>query len=216
MTFTFPDTFLISSEFVPSYTIVTISSGPLLTFGVAVAGISVFFGAGVTLCSLLCSHAGVTLCLLLFFTLFFTFAVTLTLQLYFFAPITACTVALPFLMPFTVQLVLFFFTIFTYFLPLLTFHFTVRLVRLLFFSLRTFLAPTATFAVFGRVTFAAIAGTPAPILPPTIAAIVTAVKHCLVLFFILFFLLLQSIYFLIFTFFTLLHFPYTFFPFERA
>ena len=159
MTFTFPGISLISSEFVPSYTIVTIPSGPSLTPGEAVAGISVFSGAGDTLGLLLTSGAGDTLGLLLSPTLFFAFTVTLTLQLYFFAPITACTVAFPFLMPFTVQLFLLFFTIFTYFLPLLTFHFA---ARLLFFSFKTFFAPTTTFAVLGRVTFAAIVGTPVP------------------------------------------------------
>ena len=159
MTFTFPGISLISSEFVPSYTIVTIPSGPSLTPGEAVAGISVFSGAGDTLGLLLASGVGDTLGLLISPTLFFAFAVTLTLQLYFFAPITARTVAFPFLMPFTVQLFLLFFTIFTYFLPLLTFHFT---ARLLFFSFKTFFAPTTTFAVLGRVTFAAITETLVP------------------------------------------------------
>ena len=55
MTFTFPCISLIASEFVPSYTIVTIFSGSSVTSGVAVAGISVFSGAEDTLGSLLAS-----------------------------------------------------------------------------------------------------------------------------------------------------------------
>ena len=60
-----------------------------------------------------------------FFVVFF--AATVILQLYFFFPITACTFAEPFFKPFTVQPVLLFLVIFTYFFPFETFHLTLFL-----------------------------------------------------------------------------------------
>ena len=154
----FPGISLISSEFVPSYTIVTIPSGPSLTPGEAVAGISVFSGAGDTrsLTYLRCRRHTWSLA---FSHLVFRLYRNLNLATVFLCSITACTVAFPFLMPFTVRLFLALLHNLHILFALLTFHFA---ARLLFFSFKNFFAPTTTFCCHGRVTLPPLSGVPVP------------------------------------------------------
>ena len=123
-----------------------------------------------------------------FFVVFF--AATVILQLYFFFPITACTFAEPFFKPFTVQPVLLFLVIFTYFFPFETFHLT---LFLLFLSFTLTVFPTVTFALFAiLVFFAASANVSICTLEIISDAVTIPVRHRLISFFVLFFIIILT------------------------